>query len=134
MTKFILAQPTCLQIFTTNYSDGELAAYLELKVNDARNRARSVSQDIKDYKFYQKDSKPFAMKCRYKTDKVQTAVKDTDHIIPTVEGRVIQKKLSSNPISLCPQRRPNRPENPQTGAEDAENSATRISVIRTGDG
>ena len=45
LTENILAQPTELQMFTINDSDGELGDYLVL--NDTKKRARSVSQKVK---------------------------------------------------------------------------------------
>ena len=55
LTKYILAKATELQALTINHSDGELADYLVL--NDTRQRARSVGQDVKEYKLYKQDTK-----------------------------------------------------------------------------
>ena len=52
LTKYILAQPTELLTFTTNYSDEELADYLVS--NDSKKRAHLVSQEFKPFKFYEK--------------------------------------------------------------------------------
>ena len=38
------------------------------------------------------------MKCAFKTNKISTAVKETDHTITTSEGRVIHKELASKPL------------------------------------
>ena len=40
------------------------------------------------------------MKCGFKTNKILTAVKETDHTITTSEGRVIHKKLASKPLKF----------------------------------
>ena len=40
------------------------------------------------------------MKCGFKTNKDLTAVKKTDHIITTSEGRVIHRKLASKPLKF----------------------------------
>ena len=40
------------------------------------------------------------MKCRFKTDKTLTAVKETKHTVTTSEGKVKHKKLASNPIKF----------------------------------
>ena len=89
MTEYILAQPTELQVFTINDSDGELADYLVL--NKTGKRARSVGQDFTEYKFLEKETKPSALKCRYETDKAVTVVKESDHTITTAEAVVIHK-------------------------------------------
>ena len=73
ITNYVLAQPAELQVYTIQDSDGELADYLVL--NESRKRGRSVSGDFKSYKFFEKKTKPNAMKCRFKTDKILTAAK-----------------------------------------------------------
>ena len=40
------------------------------------------------------------MKCGFKTNKILTAVKETDHTVTTSEGRVIHKKLASKPLKF----------------------------------
>ena len=40
------------------------------------------------------------MKCRYKTNKKLTAVNETKHSVTTSEGKIIHKKLASNPIKF----------------------------------
>ena len=42
------------------------------------------------------------MKCRFKTNKDLTAVQETDHTVTTAEGKVIRKKLESNPLKFEP--------------------------------
>ena len=75
-----------------------MADYLVL--NDTRKRGRSVSRNFKKYHFYEKENKPNSMKCGFKTNKILTAVKETDHAITTSEGRVIHKKLASKPLKF----------------------------------
>ena len=67
LTKYVLAQPTGLDVFTINDPGGKLADYLVL--NDTRKRARLVSQDFKQYNCYEKETKSNAMKSRFETDK-----------------------------------------------------------------
>ena len=78
-----------------NDSDGDLADNLVL--NDSKKRARSVSQEFEPYKFFERETIPDSMKCRFKTKKPLTAVKETDHTITMAEGRIIHIKLASNP-------------------------------------
>ena len=40
------------------------------------------------------------MKCKFKTNKILTALKETDHIVTTADGKVIHKKLESNPLKF----------------------------------
>ena len=68
LTNYILAQPAELQVFTIQDSYGELADYSVF--NESRKRGRSVSDNFKDYQFFGKETKPSAMKCRFKTDKI----------------------------------------------------------------
>ena len=56
LTNYISAQPTEMQVFTINDSDGEMADYLVLK--DKRKKGRSVSRNFKKYQFYEKENKP----------------------------------------------------------------------------
>ena len=68
-----------------------------LVLNETRKRGRTVSRGFKKYQFYDKENKPDSMKCSFKTNKILTAVKETDHTITTSEGRIIHKKLASKP-------------------------------------
>ena len=56
LTNYVSAQPTELQVFTINHSDDEMADYMVL--NDSRKRARSVSWEVKQYHFFEKEVKP----------------------------------------------------------------------------
>ena len=103
LTNYILAQPAELQVFTIHDSDGELAGYLVL--NESRKRGRSVSHNFKNYQFFEKETKPNAMKCRFKTDKTLTAAKETKHTITTIDGKTIHKKLASNPLKFQPSKK-----------------------------
>ena len=61
LTNYISAQPTELQVFTINDSEGEMADYMVL--NDNRKRGRRVSRSFKKYQFYEKENKPNSIKC-----------------------------------------------------------------------
>ena len=74
-------------------------------LNDTRKRGRSVSRNFKKYQFYEKENKPNSMKCGFKTNKILTAVKETDHTITTSEGGIIHKKLASKPLKFQTSRR-----------------------------
>ena len=89
LTNYVLAQPTELQMFTINDSEGEMADYMVL--NDSNKRAQSVCREFKQYQFFEKENKPNAMKCRFKTNKTLTAVKETEHTVTTSEGKIIHK-------------------------------------------
>ena len=89
LTKYILAQRTELPVFTINDSDGEFGGLSGM--NDTRKIARSVGQNFKGYKLYENETEPIAIKCRFKTDKVQTASKETVHTITTGEEKVLHK-------------------------------------------
>ena len=52
LTKYILAQPTELQVVTINDAGGELADYLVL--NESKKKGRSVSRDFKNYQFFRR--------------------------------------------------------------------------------
>ena len=104
ITNYISAQPTELQVVIINDSDGEMADYLVL--NEAKKRGRSVSRDFKSYQFYEKENKPKSMKCGFKTNKILTAVAETDNTVTTSEGRVIHKKLASKPLKFQTSRKP----------------------------
>ena len=92
LTNYILAQPAELQVFTVHDSDGELADYLVL--NESRKRGRSVRGNFKSYQFFEKETKPNVMKCRFKNNKILTAANETKHTITTTDGKVIHKKTS----------------------------------------
>ena len=77
LTNYISAQPTELQVFTINVSDGEMADYIVL--NDTRKWGRWVSRNLKKYQLFEEENKPNSMKCGFKTDKSLTAMKETDH-------------------------------------------------------
>ena len=95
LTNYVLAQPAELQVFTIHDSDGELADYLVF--NESRKCGRSVSDNCKNYQFFEKEFKPNAMKCRFETNKILTAARETKHTITTTDKKTIQKKLASNP-------------------------------------
>ena len=40
------------------------------------------------------------MKCGFKTNKILTAIKETDHTVTTSDGRTIHKKLASKPLKF----------------------------------
>ena len=40
------------------------------------------------------------MKCGFKTDKILTAIKETDHTVTTSEGKIIHKKLASKRLKF----------------------------------
>ena len=67
---------------------------------DSKKRARSVSREFKQNQFFEKKNKPNAMKCRFKTNKMVTAGKETKHTVTTSEGKIIHKKLASKPIKF----------------------------------
>ena len=90
--------PTELQMFTINDSEGEMADYLIL--NDSKKRNRPVSKEFEQYQFFEKENKPNAMKCKFKTNKILTAVNETKHTITTSDGKIIHKKLASKPIKF----------------------------------
>ena len=85
LTNYISAQPVELQVFTIHDSDGELVDYLVF--NESRKRGRSVSDNFKNHQLFEKETKPNAMKCRFKTDKMFTAAKETKHTITTTDGK-----------------------------------------------
>ena len=76
MTKYILAKPTELRIYYQRLRRraGRLHGSQRHKENN-----RLVSQDSKEYQFYEKENKPHTMKCRFKTKKIVTAVKETNN-------------------------------------------------------
>ena len=71
-------------------------------LNESRKKGRSVSDNFKSYQFFEKENKPNALKCRFKTDKISTAARETKHTITTTDGKIIHKKLASNPLKFQP--------------------------------
>ena len=110
ITNYVLAQPAELQVYTIQDSDGELADYLVL--NESWKRGRSVGGDLKSFNILEKETKPNAMKCRFKTDKILTAAKETKHTITTTERKLIHKKLASKPLKFQPSKKPNETRKP----------------------
>ena len=72
-------------MFTINDSEGEIVENMIL--NDSKKRARSVSREFKQNQYFEKENKPNAMKCRFETNKMLTAVNETEHTITTSEGK-----------------------------------------------
>ena len=52
------------------------------------------------------------MKCRFKTNKILTAVNETKHTKTTSEGTVIHKKLASKPIKFQSSKKPEEKRKP----------------------
>ena len=52
------------------------------------------------------------MKCRFKTDKILTAAKETKHTITTTEGKLIHKKRASKPLKFQPSKKPDETRKP----------------------
>ena len=90
-------------MFTIHNSDGELADYLVF--NESRRRGRSVSNNFKNYQNFEKETKPNAIKSRFKTNKILTAARKTKHTISTTDGKTIHKKLASNPLKFHPSKK-----------------------------
>ena len=111
LTNYISAHSTELQVFTKNNSEGEMMDYLVL--NDTRKKCRSVSQDFRKYQFYEKENIPSSMKCGIKTDKVLTAIKETDHTVITSEGKIIHTKLASKPLQFQTSKKADEPKRMQ---------------------
>ena len=97
--KFVSAQPQELQVYTIKVSDGGLVDYL---VMNAKRRTKSVSEQFAPYQFYERETKPDAMKKRFKTEKSPTAVTETRHTVKTDNGKILHEKLISNPFSFQP--------------------------------
>ena len=110
LTIYISAQPTELQMFTIDDSEGEMADYIVL--NDSKKRARSVSPDFKQYQFFKKENKLNALKSRFKTNKMLTGIKETKHTITTSEGKTIHKKQASKPVKFQLSRKPEEKRRP----------------------
>ena len=91
-------------MFTINDLEGELADYIVL--NDSKKRSRSVCPEFRQHQFSQKENKPNTLKCRFKTNKLLTAVKETKHTITKSEEKTIHKKLASKPITFQLSRKP----------------------------
>ena len=110
LTNYVSAQPTELLMFAINDSEGEMADYLIL--NDSKKRNRSVSKEFKQYQFFEKENKPNAMKCRFKTNKKLTAQNETKYTITTSDGKIIHKKLASKPIKFQLPKKPEEKRKP----------------------
>ena len=52
------------------------------------------------------------MKCKFKNNKVLTALKETGLTITTAEGRTMHKKLASKPIKVQPSKNSDEPRKP----------------------
>ena len=91
ISKYVSAQPAEVQVFTIHDSDEELADYLV--VNESKKRGRSVSENFKEHQFFETETNPNSMKCRFETKKLLTAVKETNHTVTTSDGKMIHKKL-----------------------------------------
>ena len=102
ITKYVSVQPQELQVYTIKDTDGGLVDYLV--INDKR-RAKSVSEQFVPYQFYERKIKPDAMKNRFKTENLLTAVSETEHTVKTNGGRILHKKLVSKPIPFQPQKK-----------------------------
>ena len=108
VSKYILAQPTEQQVFTIHDADGEMADYLSCTTT----RSRSVSKNFKQYQFHEKEDKPNAMKCRFKTNKTLIAVSETVYTFTTADGKIIHKKLASNLLKFQPPKKPDEARKP----------------------
>ena len=97
-------------MFTINDSEGEMADYIVL--NDSKKSARSVSPEFKQYQFFENENKPNVLKCRFETNTLLTAVKETKHTITTSEGKTIRKKLASKPVKFQLSRKPEEKRRP----------------------
>ena len=102
INKYVSAQPQELQVYTIKDSDGGLVDYL---VMNEKRRTKSVSEQFVPYQFYEREMKPDAMKNRFKTGKSLVAIDETKHTVKTYNGKTLQKKLISNPISFQPQKK-----------------------------
>ena len=77
------------------------------------------------------------MKCRFKTNKILTAARETKHTLTTADGKTIQKKLASNPLKrfrrqrFSHQRKRRRQESQLKDAPDAAASAAKNYVTPT---
>ena len=110
LTNYISAQPTELQMFKINDSEGEMADYIVL--SDSKKRARSLRSEFKQYHFFEKENQPNVLKSRFKTNKLLTAVKETKHTISTSEGKTIHKRLASKPVKIQLSRKPEEKRRP----------------------
>ena len=80
--------------------------------NYSKKRARSVSREFEQYQFFEKENKPNAMKCRFKTNEILTAVNKTKHTVTASEGKIIHKKLVSKPIKFQLSKKPEEKRRP----------------------
>ena len=56
LTNYVSAQPTELQMFTINDSEGEMDNYMVL--NNSKKRARSVGREFRQYQFFKRKTNP----------------------------------------------------------------------------
>ena len=61
---------------------------------------------MKTDQIFKKENKPNTLKCRFKTNKLLMAVKETKHTTTTSEGKTIHKKLASKPVKFQLSRKP----------------------------
>ena len=87
-----------------------MADYLVLY--DTKKTGCSVSLDFKEYKLFEKEYEQNAMKCRFKNNKVLTAVKETVLTSTTAKGRTMQKKLAAKHIKVQHSKNPDEPRKP----------------------
>ena len=71
------------------------------------------------------------MKCRFKTNKLLTAVKETEHTVTTSEGKIIHKKLASKPMKFLLPKKSEEKRKPTNRASGAESSVKETIAIRT---
>ena len=86
--------------------------------------------NINVLKFFEKETKPDAMNCRFKTNKTLNAVKETKHIVTTAAGRTIHKKEASN-VKFRPLKKPEEAIRPKRDATGVANSATTNTAKHT---
>ena len=98
---------------------------------ESRKRGRSVGDNFKNYQFYEKETKAYAMKCRFETEKILRAAKETKHTIATSDGKTIHKKLASNTLNFSHQRKQTKQVNLPNKVQDAGLSGMKSCVIRT---
>ena len=87
-----------------------MAVYMVL--NESKKRARSVSREFKQYQFFEKENKLNAMKRRFKTNKILTAVNETKHTVTTSEGNILHEKIASKPIKFQLSKKPEEKRRP----------------------
>ena len=76
-----------------------------MALNDSKKKTRSMSQNFKEYKSYEKEDNLNAMQCRFESNRILTAVKETEHTVITADGNVIHKKLASTPLNFQPSKK-----------------------------